>query len=67
MPGTRGQQHPGGLSGEHRQRLVDRQNILDPLEAFLRFNRVPDDIELRFRNTILTTLDSGAGTSKTMS
>jgi hypothetical protein len=46
---------------------VDRQNILDPLEAYLRFNGVPEDIELRFRNTILTTLDSGAGTSKTMS
>ena len=46
---------------------VDRQNILDPLEAYLRFNGVPDDIELRFRNTILTTLDTGAGTSRTIS
>ena len=46
---------------------VDRQNILDPLEAYLRFNGVPEDIELRFRNTILTTLDTGAGSSRTIS
>lgn len=46
---------------------IDRQNILDPLEAYLRFNGVPEDVELRFRNTILTTLDTGAGTQKTLS
>jgi hypothetical protein len=46
---------------------VDRQNILDPLEAYLRFNGVPDDVELRFRNTVLNTLDAGSGTSKTLS
>jgi hypothetical protein len=46
---------------------IDRQSILDPLEAFLRFNGMGEDIELRFRNTILTTLDTGAGTTKTLS
>ncbi len=46
---------------------IDRQNMLDPLEAFLRFNGMPHDVELRFRNTILTTLDTGAGTTKTLS
>lgn len=45
---------------------LDRQNILDPIECMLRYNGV-QDIELRFRSTILTTLDSGAGTSKTLS
>jgi len=46
---------------------LDRQNLLDPLETYLRFNNVPDDVELRFRNTILTTLDTGAGTKKVIS
>ena len=45
---------------------LDRQNILDPIEAMLEFNGVTD-IQLRFRNTILTTLDTGAGTKKTLS
>jgi hypothetical protein len=45
---------------------IDRQNLLDPLECYLRFNGVTD-VELRFRNTILTTLDSGAGTKKVIS
>jgi hypothetical protein len=44
----------------------ERQNLLDPIELYLRFNGVKD-IELRFRNTILTTLDTGAGTKKTLS
>ncbi|MBN1187962.1 MAG: hypothetical protein JXB49_37150 [Bacteroidales bacterium] len=46
---------------------LDRQNILDPLETFIRFNGVDPSIELRFRNTILTTLDTGAGTKKVVS
>jgi len=46
---------------------LDRQNLLDPVEAYLRFNGVAEDIELRFRNTVLTTLDTGAGTTKTLS
>lgn len=45
---------------------IDRQCILDPLEAFLEYNGVPN-VQLRFRSTILTTLDTGAGTSKTLS
>ncbi len=46
---------------------LDRQNILDPLETFIRFNGADEDIEWRFRSTILTTLDTGAGTTKTLS
>lgn len=45
---------------------LDRQAILDPIELMLAFNGVKD-IELRFRNTILTTLDTGAGTIKKLS
>lgn len=45
---------------------IDRQNILDPLEAFLEFNG-KKNVQLRFRSTILTTLDTGAGTTKTLS
>ncbi|MCD4681122.1 MAG: hypothetical protein K8S00_12125 [Bacteroidales bacterium] len=45
---------------------IDRQNILEPIEAILAFNGYKD-IELRFRNTILTTLDTGAGTEKIIS
>lgn len=44
----------------------ERQTLLDPIEAYLRFNGVKD-VELRFRNTILTTLDTGAGTKKQLS
>lgn len=44
---------------------LDRQNLLDPIEAMLEFNGVKD-VQLRFRNTILTTLDSGSGTSKNL-
>jgi hypothetical protein len=46
---------------------LDRQNLLDPLEAYVRFNGAPDNVEWRFRNTILTTLDTGSGTQKTLS
>lgn len=46
---------------------LDRQNILDPIEIYSRFNGSPENIEWRFRNTILTTLDTGAGTAKTLS
>ena len=45
---------------------IDRQNLLDPLCLYLKTNGV-DDVDLRFRNTVLTTLDSGAGTKKTLS
>lgn len=45
---------------------IDRQNLLDPIKLMLQANGA-DDVELRFRNTILTTLDTGAGTQKTLS
>ncbi|MDD3194402.1 MAG: hypothetical protein PHU68_01200 [Paludibacter sp.] len=45
---------------------VDRQNLLDPIEITLRYNGY-SDIVLRYRNTVLTTLDKGAGTKKTLS
>jgi hypothetical protein len=45
---------------------IDRQNILDPIEAMLHFNGY-ENIQLRFRSTILTTLDTGAGTTKKLS
>lgn len=45
---------------------IDRQNLLDPVKLLLKSHGY-DDIELRFRNTVLTTLDSGAGTQKTLS
>jgi hypothetical protein len=44
---------------------VDRQNILDPIEIMLRYNGY-QDVALRFRNTILTTLDTGSGTKKNL-
>ena len=48
---------------------VDRQILLEPLETIIEFNGwdPTGEIELRFRNTILTTLDTGAGTEKTVS
>ena len=46
---------------------LDRQNLLDPLETYIRYNGADENIEWRFRNTILTTLDTGAGTQKTLS
>ena len=45
---------------------INRQNLLDPIYLLLR-SRGWDDVELRYRNTILTTLDTGAGTQRTLS
>lgn len=45
---------------------IDRQNILDPIELYLKLNGVKD-CDLRFRNTILVTLDTGSGTKKILS
>lgn len=45
---------------------IDRQNLLDPIQMFLKA-KYKADITLRFRNTVLTTLDSGAGTTRTLS
>ena len=46
---------------------LDRQNLLDPLETYIRYNGAKENVEWRFRNTILTTLDTGSGTQKTLS
>lgn len=45
---------------------LDRQTFLDPLECMLEYNGIAD-VQLRFRNTILTTLDSGSGTKNVIS
>ncbi|TLX73694.1 hypothetical protein E9993_14650 [Labilibacter sediminis] len=45
---------------------LDRQTLLDPLEMILQYNGWTN-VQLRFRNTLLTTLDTGAGTTKTLS
>lgn len=45
---------------------IDRQNILDPIELYLKLNGVKN-CDLRFRNTILVTLDTGSGTKKILS
>lgn len=44
---------------------VDRQTILLPLELMFQYNG-HIGLKLRYRNTILTTLDSGAGTTKNL-
>lgn len=46
---------------------LDRQNLLDPLETYVRYNGAASNVEWRFRNTILTTLDTGSGTKKILS
>lgn len=45
---------------------IDRQNLLDPIQLYLK-SKYGENITLRFRNTVLTTLDTGAGTAKTLS
>ena len=45
---------------------IDQQHIYYPLEHMLRFNGADEDTEIRTKKTLLTTLDSGAG-SKTIS
>ena len=44
----------------------DRQVLLDPLELYIKMNGLPE-CQLRYRSTILTTLDTGAGTAHTIS
>lgn len=48
---------------------IDRQNFLDPIALALDINGLNAEakVKIRFRNTVLTTLDSGAGTKKTLS
>lgn len=44
---------------------IDRQTFLDPI--YLLLSDMGYDCEIRYRNTVLTTLDTGAGTQKTLS
>lgn len=44
---------------------LDRQNLLDPLYIKL-YQDGHRDVAIRYRNTILTTLDTGAGTQKNL-
>jgi hypothetical protein len=45
-----------------------RQQLADPIEMMLKFNNPGlTNMVLRFRNTFLTTLDTGAGTAQTLS
>lgn len=46
---------------------IDRQCLLDPIQLMIQQRFNDKNIQLRFRNTILTTLDTGAGTTKTLS
>lgn len=45
---------------------IHRQNFLDPIYMMLR-SKGYDDIDIRYRNTLLTTLDTGAGTARKLS
>jgi len=46
----------------------DRSTLADPIEMMLKFNNPGmENLELRYRNTFLTTLDTGAGTAQTLS
>lgn len=45
---------------------VDRQNLLDPVRMVIR-HKFGIDVDIRFRNTVLTTLDTGAGSKRTLS
>jgi hypothetical protein len=40
---------------------LDRELALEPLYLIKQFNQWPDDVEFAFKDTILTTLDTGAG------
>lgn len=44
-----------------------RRILLEPIEILMRFNGIDPEIELRFRNTFLTTLDAGKGTDQNIS
>lgn len=44
---------------------VEKQLVLDPVELMLRFNGY-DDVDLRYRNITLTTLDSGHHTAESL-
>ena len=79
-PNVMGSQMPGGVYAGNQggsnireaflvniaNAWIDRQNILDPIKLFI-WLRYKKRVELRFRNTILTTLDTGAGTTHRLS
>ena len=79
-PNVMGSQMPGGVYAGNQggsnireaflvniaNAWIDRQNILDPIKLFI-WLRYKKRVELRFRNTILTTLDTGAGTAHRLS
>lgn len=48
---------------------IDRQCLLDPIGLSMELNGWTEGakVKIKYRNTILTTLDSGAGTKKTLS
>lgn len=48
------------------QAWLDRSALLDPIYIRLRAAGVPDDVKLVYKNIILTTLDTGSGTKKTI-
>ena len=45
---------------------IERQNLLDPVRLLVR-QKFGVDVDIRFRNTVLTTLDTGGGTARTLS
>ena len=47
---------------------LDRQEVIDPVEMMVRTNfNLGDDIVLQTKSTLLTTLDTGGGTQRTVS
>lgn len=68
-----GQQRSGGSDKREAFLLylaslsLERQVVLEPLYLMRDFNGWDSDIQFRFKDIILTTLDTGAGTKKTLS
>lgn len=42
---------------------IEKQAVLDPVECMLQFNGY-DDVDIKYRNITLTTLDSGKSTEE---
>jgi hypothetical protein len=45
----------------------EREQAAEPIEMMLKFNGADPNLQIRYRNTFLTTLDTGAGTATTLS
>ena len=45
---------------------IEKQQVLDPIELMLEYNGI-HDVELVYRNIILTTLDKGKSTEEKLS